>query len=135
MILESKKKLLFRLTKKDFVVQPFIDSGNGGQKRNKTMSCCRIIHPASGARAEGTRQRSFFQNRNDAFKRLTEKPEFLKWHKIQVAKALGNMIDEEQWVEQQMDLKNIKIEVKDEKGRWKIVKFDDIKELEFDDLD
>ena len=128
------KQLLFSLNKKDFIIQPFIDSGNGGQKRNKTMSCCRIIHPDSGARAEGTRQRSFFQNRNDAFKRLVEKSEFQKWHKIKVAKALGNMIDEESWVDQQMDLRNLRFEVK-ENGKWKTVKYSDIKEIDFDDLE
>lgn len=30
-----KKQLLFRLTKKDFIVQPFKASGNGGQNAIK----------------------------------------------------------------------------------------------------
>ena len=127
------KKLLFRLTKKDFIVQPFIDSGKGGQKRNKTMSCCRIKHPESGAVSECTEQRSFFQNRSIAFKRLTEKPLFKQWHKIKVAKLLGNMIDEDKWADQQMDLKNLRIEVKDEKGRWMVV--NDVENFEWDDLE
>lgn len=126
-----KKQLLFRLTKKDFIVQPFKASGNGGQKRNKTMSACRIIHPASGAVAEAKEERSFFQNRANAFKRLVEKPEFKKWHKIQCAKALGQYIDIEKWVEEQMDLKNLKIEIQKD-GKW--VEVDNIPE-NYDDLE
>ena len=120
-----------KLTKKDFIVQPFKASGNGGQKRNKTMSACRIIHPASGAVAEAKEERSFFQNRANAFERLVEKPEFKKWHKIQCAKALGQYIDIEKWVEEQMDLKNLKIEIQKD-GKW--VKIDNIPE-NYDDLE
>lgn len=66
------RQLLFRLTKKDFIVEPFRGEGKGGQKCNKTLSCCRIRHPASGAEGIGTEQRSFPQNKRKAFERLTE---------------------------------------------------------------
>mgnify|MGYP001089883609 CR=1 FL=1 len=128
-----KKQLLFRLTKKDFIVQPFKASGNGGQKRNKTMSACRIIHPASGAVAEAKEERSFFQNRANAFKRLVEKPEFKKWHKIQCAKALGRYIDIDQWVEKQMDIKNLKFEIQID-GKWVEVDCNNIPN-DYDELD
>lgn len=72
------KQLLFRMTKKDFEVEPFRASGNGGQNRNKVMSCCRIYHRASGAIAEAKEQRDFHQNKKVAFQRLVEKPEFKK---------------------------------------------------------
>jgi hypothetical protein len=113
----KQKQLLFKLTKKDFIVEPFRGSGNGGQNRNKVSSCCRIYHPASGAVAEGREQRDFPQNKKAAFKRLLEKPEFKKWHKIECAKALGTYIDIGKWVEDQMDLKNLRFEIQVD-GKW-----------------
>jgi hypothetical protein len=124
-------QLLFKLTKKDFVVEPFKASGNGGQKRNKTMSACRIYHPDSGAVAEGKEERSFFQNRSNAFRRLVEKPEFKKWHKIRVAKAIGTFIDIEKWVDNQMDLKNLRFEIQVD-GKW--VKVENVP-TDFDELE
>lgn len=128
-----EKQLLFRLTKKDFIVQPFRASGNGGQHRNKTMSCCRIIHPESGAVAEAKEQRDFHQNKKVAFQRLIEKPEFQKWHKIQCAKALGRYIDIDQWVEKQMDIKNLKFEIQID-GKWVEVDCNNIPN-DYDELD
>ena len=121
----KQRKLLFRITKKELKIQPFIGTGKGGQKRNKTMSCCRITHPESGAVSECTEQRSFFQNRSTALKRLVTKEKFIVWHKIKVAKMLGLMIDEEQWVNEQMNLKYIKCEIKKD-GKWTQVQYDDI---------
>jgi hypothetical protein len=129
-----EKQLLFSLTKKDFIVEPFRGSGNGGQNRNKVMSCCRIKHPASGAVAEGKEQRNFPQNKKAAFKRLIEKPEFQKWFKIQCAKALGQYCDIEYSVEQAMDIKNIKVEVRRD-GKWVEVRYADITEIDYDNLE
>jgi protein subunit release factor B len=129
-----ERQLLFRLTKKDFIVQPFRGSGNGGQNRNKVSSCCRISHPASGAVAEGKEQRDFPQNKKAAFKRLVEKPEFQKWHKIECSKALGRYIDAEKWVDEQMDVNNLKFEIRVD-GKWTKVELEDIKDLDYDELD
>lgn len=128
-----EKQLLFRLIKKDFIVEPFKGSGNGGQNRNKVMSCCRIYHPASGAVAEAKEQRDFHQNKKVAFKRLIEKPEFLKWHKLQSAKALGTYIDIEQWVDDAMDLKNLRFEIQVD-GKWVKINPLDIP-VDYDDLE
>ena len=46
------KVLLFSLTKKDFEIQTFCTGGKGGQHRNAKQNGVRIIHAASGARAE-----------------------------------------------------------------------------------
>lgn len=114
------KKLLFSLSKSkgDFIVQPFKGSGNGGQKKNKTMSGCRITHPKSGAVTESQSERSFSQNKKIAFKRLLKTSEFLKWHKLETAKYLGKISDIETEVDNQM--KQIKVEVF-KNGEWKII--------------
>ena len=46
------KTLLFSLTRRDFEIQTFCTGGKGGQHRNAKKNGVRIIHPASGARAE-----------------------------------------------------------------------------------
>lgn len=114
---DSKKQLLFSLSKSkgDFVVQPFKGSGKGGQKRNKTMSACRIIHPASGAVSECQEERSYEHNKKKAFARLLEKEEFTRWHKIECAKQMGLLASIDDEVEAEM--KNIKVEVFQD-GRW-----------------
>ena len=45
-------KMLFSLTKKDFVFQTFCTGGPGGQHKNAKQNGVRCIHPASGAAAE-----------------------------------------------------------------------------------
>lgn len=114
----KQRELLFSLSKDkgDFIVQPFKGSGKGGQKRNKTMSCCRIIHPASGAVAECQDERSYEQNKKRAFVRLVAKPEFKNWHRLEVARKLGYLANIDEEVAREM--KNIRIEVfKD--GEWR----------------
>lgn len=114
---EKSKELLFSLSKKngDFVVQPFKGSGKGGQKRNKTMSACRISHPESGAVSECQEQRSFEQNKKKAFERLLKTSIFKNWHKILVAKQLGIIHDIDKNVDKEME--KIKVE-KFENGEW-----------------
>jgi len=110
-------ELLFSLSKAkgDFVVQPFKGSGKGGQKRNKTMSACRIIHPASGAVSECQEERSFEQNKKKAFSRLMEKEKFVSWHKLETSKALGHAVNIQEQVDR--DMKNIRVEVCVD-GKW-----------------
>lgn len=108
------KKLLFSLTKKDFKVEYFKSSGPGGQKKNKTESSVRIKHIESGATAEGKESRHRHINRRNAFNRLVGTEKFKNWHKIEVAKKLGQYRDIEKeadkWVEQQMKPENLRIE-------------------------
>ena len=118
--MNENKTLLFTLSKdqKDFIIQPFKGSGKGGQKRNKTMSACRIIHPASGAVSECQEERSFEQNKQKAFERLMEKTEFKNWFEIEKARATGVLYSVERNVEEQMRDSNIRVEVKDKNGNW-----------------
>lgn len=113
----SKKELLYSLSKKDFKLEFFRSGGKGGQHQNKTSSGVRIKHLASGAVGECRETRSQHLNKKIAFERLIKTPEFRKWHKIQCAKALGTAIDEEKWLEEQMDIKNLRIEIKNN-GKW-----------------
>lgn len=113
------KELLFKLTRKDFVVEAKRGSGKGGQNRNVTNSACRIFHPPSGAEGQAQDERAYKQNEALAFRRLVETREFKNWHKLEVARRMGLLKKVEAEVEEQMRPENLHVEVKDENGRWK----------------
>lgn len=85
----KEKILLFSLTAKDFEVQTFCTGGAGGQHRNAKKNGVRIIHTASGARAEHRDGRDQYANKEKAFYKLAATKEFLSWHKAHTAKLLG----------------------------------------------
>ena len=114
----SEKKLIFTLTAKDFEVQTFCTGGNGGQHRNAKQNGVRIIHPASGARAEHRDGREQDQNRSMAFRKLLATKEFRAWHRMEVAKRLGYVEAAERAVEEALNPQNIRVEVRNEEGRW-----------------
>ena len=120
-IMESEtrmaRQLLFSITKKDFEVEHFCVGGHGGQNMQKNATGARIRHPASGAVAESRDERSQLQNKKRAFERLIQKPQFKKWYKIQVAKALGYITDIEKIVDEQMAPKNLRCEIQVD-GKW-----------------
>ena len=113
---EKKKEFLFSLSKAkgDFTVEAFRSGGKGGQHQNKTSSGCRIRHPDSGAVAESREERSFFQNRKQAFLRLTKDPVFVSWYRVACAMAVQGVKDfereMERRVEEQMRESNLKVE-------------------------
>ena len=114
----ADRKLLFSLSKSqgDFVVTPYRGSGKGGQKRNKTFSGCRVTHSATGLFVECEEERSFETNKRRAFERLVNKPEFKTWLMVETARIQGKFKDLEEKVDREMQ--NIRVDVKDEKGRW-----------------
>ena len=61
------------LTKKDFDIQLFSGQGLGGQNRNKTQNCCRIIHKETGLRAQCTAYRERTKNQCEAFRVLAHR--------------------------------------------------------------
>ena len=127
---EPNKKLLFSLSKDagDFVVEYFNGTGNGGQNRNKVAAACRIHHPKSGAMASCQEERSQKANRERAFKRLCETSKFKKWLRVETAKRAGTLKDIDAEVEKQM--KNVKLEVRDENGRFVEVTDDYFEKME-----
>lgn len=113
----SKKKL-FSITKRDLEIQTFRAGGKGGQKQNKTDSGVRIIHRESGAVGESRTERSQYQNKKLAFQRLAKSGKFKIW----VNKKVFEINQEEtleEIVDREMSQNNLKIEIKDENGKWK----------------
>lgn len=106
----KEKKLLFSLTKKDFVVQTFCTGGPGGQHKNAKQNGVRIIHPASGARAEHRDGRDQCRNRSAAFTKLMNNETFKNWHKAEVARRTGLGIYIERRVDEAMLDHNLRVE-------------------------
>lgn len=111
------REKLFSVTKADLVEETFRAGGKGGQHQNKTNTGVRLRHPPSGAVAESRSSRSQAENRQLAFKKLVATDAFTRWLRVETARRLGKPSIEDV-VEQQMAPGNIKVEVKDEKGRW-----------------
>ena len=104
------KQTILTLTKKDFEIEYYRGKGNGGQHRNKTDSCCRISHLESGATAHGTEHREQHRNKELAFKRLCESNKFKIWLKKKVSGYFEMEKEVKNWVDDQMQEKNLKIE-------------------------
>lgn len=114
--MNKKKELLLTLNRKDFTIQTFCSGGPGGQHQNKTESGVRIIHNESGATGESRSERSQVINKKMAFERLTKHPKFKIWlsrklFEIESGKTI------EQRVNEQMNEKNLKVEIKVD-GKW-----------------
>ena len=105
-----EKQLLFSLTKNDFEIQTFCTGGNGGQHRNAKQNGVRIIHPASGARGEHRDGRDQGKNKKEAFIKMANSPAFKAWHRMEVARRLGQLVDIERRVDEMMQDKNLKVE-------------------------
>ena len=114
----TNRTLLFSVTRKDFELQTFRAGGKGGQNQNKVSSGVRLIHHASGARGESREERSFEQNRRNAFRRCVESPQFRKWHKMEIARRVGQEAEMEAEVQRALRSENLLVEVKDLSGKW-----------------
>lgn len=114
----KKKELLFSITSNDCKWTYTKGSGAGGQKRNKTSSAVYCKHEPSGAQGYAEDHREQRLNKELAFERMAKQEEFKKWHYIEIQRRTGQLEIIKQNVEQQMHPKNIKVDVKDEKGRW-----------------
>lgn len=99
--MKLEKELIFSITKKDLDISYYSGSGAGGQHRNKSKNCVRIIHKESGVVVVGTEQKSREQNKKMAFKRLTKHKDFNKWLRLETAKRL----EDNKKIEKEIDLK------------------------------
>lgn len=116
------KKLLFSITKNDFIIQTFRSGGKGGQHQNTTESGVRIIHKESGATGESRTDRSQHTNKKLALERLVKSNKFRIWHAKKVKELLEGISIEEK-VDKMMNESNIKLEIKED-GKWLEVPID-----------
>lgn len=121
----ADKELLFKVTAKDCDFEPFKSSGPGGQHRNKTCTAIRCRHKASGAVAEASEHKSQWSNKQAAFERMAQTPEFQAWHRLETARRLGILADIEQKVDDAMLPENLKVEIKVD-GKWVEVDPDEV---------
>lgn len=70
------RRRILSVTIADCDVQTFKSGGPGGQNQNKRDTGVRIVHRASGARGEARDERSQWQNKKLAWKRMYESPAF-----------------------------------------------------------
>ena len=112
------KQKLFSIDRKDFEIQTFRGSGNGGQNVNKVETCVRMIHKESGAITLGTEERTQWSNKQSAFKKMVKHPKFQIWLKLKTARMLHEIPTEKELeaiVDESMKEENLKIEYGDVK--------------------
>lgn len=112
-----KRELLFSVTKKDLKISYFSGSGGGGQHRNKHKNCVRLQHPASKIMVTGQSHKERPSNMKEAFINLTTHPKFKIWLAGKTQEVLSGKTLEKK-VDELMNEENLKIEGKDENGRW-----------------
>lgn len=110
------KKLLFSVSIHDCRVDHFTCGGKGGGGKDTNNSGSRVVHEPSGATGECREERHQHINTQRAFRRMTETSEFRVWHRMMVAKLMGEPSVEER-VEAAMDPSNLKVEARVD-GKW-----------------
>ena len=111
-----KKEKLFSITKKDFRWDYFSGTGAGGQHRNRHKNSVRCFHDPSGAKGSSQDEKSKEQNTKKAWRRCIDSKKFKDWLRIEISRATGKLDEIKKDVDKQM--KRVKVEVKDEEGKW-----------------
>ena len=119
------KELLMSVTKSDLEFEYFSGSGSGGQHRNKHQNCCRCKHVPSKAVGICQEHKSKDRNTKVAFRRMAESKEFQTWLRFQISKETGLLAELESRVDKEL-AQNLKVEIKDETGKWKQVTLDSL---------
>ena len=114
--MERGRELVFSVTKKDLEIAYFSGTGKGGQHRNKHQNCVRLSHPDSGVSTTGQSFRERAANIKEALNNLASHPKFKVWSTQKFYEVVeGKSVEKK--VEDMLDEKNLKIEVKKE-GKW-----------------
>lgn len=111
------RSIAFSITHDDCEMQTFRAGGNGGQNQNKRDTGVRYIHRPSGAVGESREERSQWQNRLKAWKRMANHPKMRAWIARQLW-IIEGLPTPEEMAAKAMAPENIKIEYRDERGRW-----------------
>lgn len=107
---------ILSVTPDDCIYQTFRSGGSGGQNQNKRDTGVRYIHPPSGARGESREERSQWQNRKTAWRRMAESKEFQLWLRIALGQQMAIEAEATRYV-QDIPAKDLRTEVK-VNGRW-----------------
>lgn len=107
---KGKKEKLFSVTLKDCRVDTFRAGGKGGQAQNKLETGVRVVHVPSGAVGEARDSASQYDNKKNAFRRMTQDPKFDLWIRLRTT-DMSQAIDKA--VKEQMHPRNIKTEFYD----------------------
>lgn len=112
----STKKKVLSVSADDCILQTFRSGGKGGQHQNTSNSGARYIHPPSGARGESREERSQWQNRKTAWRRMVESKEFQLWLRRTLGQELALYAEATRYLSP-IPAHDLKIEVKRD-GRW-----------------
>jgi len=115
----KRRRHLLSVTIKDCEVQTFTVGGHGGSGKDTSNTGVRIIHLPSGARGECREERYQSVNKQRAFKRMGESKAFKTWVMLQASRSLTTKTPEEV-VEEAMDPKLMKVEVRNKSGQWEL---------------
>ena len=110
------KELVFSVTAADCDWSYTKGTGAGGQARNKTSSAVHCTHRESGAHGYAEDHREQSKNRQLAFERMANTEVFRKWSTMEFQRKTGIQAVIEEKVNKEM--KNIRVDIKDENGRW-----------------
>ena len=119
------RELLFRVTASDCEWQFLRGSGPGGQNRNKSSTAVRCVHRAIGAMGYAEDSRSQWDNRRAAFARMADSNTFRAWLRLEAARRTGALLDAEAAAERAMAPHLLRVDCKDENGRWVTVLSED----------
>jgi protein subunit release factor B len=113
----TEKEKLFSVSIHDCRVETKRGTGKGGQNRNTRDTAVRIVHEPSGAVGESQEERSQYQNKKAAWKRMIATGKFRMWLSREAMTREGMPSPEEE-AEKQMAPQNLRVEIKDDRGRW-----------------
>lgn len=96
----------------------FTVGGHGGSGKDTSNSGVRVTHLASKAVGRAVDTRSMEKNRRSAFERMAHTKKFQDWIKLEASRRMGDAQVIEERVDQMMAPHNLRVEEKDDRGRW-----------------